>query len=314
MDIRELESVLAVYQYKSFFEAAYRMDFSISAISKHVSHVEKYFGVKIFERKTKGSQMQLTDQGKILLPAIERVVVEYGNLEWIAESCGVSGRDSRSIGYDVLFGEIGEEVITTEFYVKYPGIDINQTLIHRKELVRMLLSGQLDGIFIMLRAVTRENTDMWDAISNDELMVIPTKKSSRLFVGISESHPLAMRGSIRLEELAEETFLFSSHQNPKRYTSLVYEIEDRMAKAGKELKRKYVDFIQKKIVNDMVAKGAGILPQLIPPAHAAGIVFVPVDGFEVETSGMFVCKRHNQCKTLRNFCECVREYAATQLD
>lgn len=309
MDIKELESVLAVYRHKSFSEAAYQMDFSLSAISKHVSHVEKEFGIKIFERKTKGTQMQLTDTGKIILPAIEKVVVEYGNLEWLADSCNLNGRSVLAIGYDVLFGEIGEEEIITDFYLKYPKVDINQVILYRKELIRMLLAGQLDGIFIMLREQQEGNADLWQAISDEKLQVIPTRKSEKLYMGISEKHPLADRKTLKWEELKDETFLFSSFQNPKHYSSFIYEIEKYISECGKEMKIRYVDFIQKNIVRNIVVKGLGVLPQLIPPQKTEGIVFIPMDDMEVETKGMFVCKMESKCRSLREFCRCVEEYS-----
>lgn len=310
MDIRELQSVLAVYQFKSFSEAAYRTDFSLSAISKHVSRVEKEFGLKLFERKTKSSQMQLTENGEIILPAIDKVVTEYGNLEWLVESLSVTGRNLLSIGYDLLLGQIGEEEILTDFMIKHSDVEIRQVLLYRKDLIRLLLSGQLDGIFIMMIGRHEGNMQFWDSITSDEMQIIPTMKSNKLYIGMSDKKELADKGSVRLEEIVDETFIFSSFQNPKYYSSLIYEVEKKCKEIDKTLKVKYMDFIQKNIVFNLVAEGEAVLPMLcIPPRHISGVKFVPLDQWDIETTGMFVCRKRTMCKSLKELCRCVREHS-----
>ena len=73
MVIKELESVYAVYQFKSFAEAAFQTSFSTSAISKHVNHVEKELGCKLFNRKTYRQSKLLTAEGERLMPYIIEV-------------------------------------------------------------------------------------------------------------------------------------------------------------------------------------------------------------------------------------------------
>ncbi|MCD8240500.1 MAG: LysR family transcriptional regulator [Oscillospiraceae bacterium] len=85
MNIKELNSVVAVYQYKSFAEAAYQTSFSISAVSKHVQHVENELGIQLFRRKNYKNNKLLTSEGERLMPYILQLTDLSRCLEQMAE-------------------------------------------------------------------------------------------------------------------------------------------------------------------------------------------------------------------------------------
>ena len=73
MQIRDLEAVDAVYRNKSFSEASYEMNFSLSAISKQVSRAERELGFEIFEARVKGQPLKTTQEGSVVMPAIQKM-------------------------------------------------------------------------------------------------------------------------------------------------------------------------------------------------------------------------------------------------
>ncbi len=309
MDIRDLESILAVFRHKSFSEAAYQTDFSLSAISKQVGRVEKEFGLKLFERKTKANLMTLTPEGESVLPAVERVVMEYENMLWQIENCKTDKQRSLSIGYVPLIGTIGERRILADYFVKYPKTEVIQVILFRKDLLHLLFSGKLDGIFIMLFGNYEGNREAWEALSNNELKTISTMKGDRLWVGISAKHPLAGHDSINLADLKDETFIFSSAQNPLYFPSMIHRVLELSGVPEAVFKTRFVDFIHKEVILDLVASGNGVLLQAcMPPHRCEDIQFLPVQDWNVETTGLFVYRKSNTTRVLRDFIRCVESY------
>lgn len=310
MDIKALESVLAVHQFESFYEAAFQTNFSLSAISKHVAQVEKELDVVLFSRKTKASKMELTPEGQLLLPGIEKIVMEYENLQWNAKSLKEDVSGSLHIGYVPLVSSIGEREIIAAFLAENNNVELTQSIMYQKNLVRLLYSGKMDGIFVLLSGKYDGNREMREAIADSIYSTIPIRTSKDLWLGMSDRMDYEAGAEVDLKELKDETFIFSAAQNPNYFPNCIYQIADLMKVEEKELNMKYIDFCTPEIILNLVAQGVGVLPQLFLPLQPyPGVKFVKAKDWSIESTGFFLYRKNNSSKALRDFCRCVKKFA-----
>ena len=313
MNFKELESVLAVYHHHSFSEAAHQTAFSLSAISKHVSHVEDELGIRLFERKTKASEMDLTEDGKHVFPIITQIVGDYQALLKQVERCKGMQERSLSIGYLPLIGSVGETEIITDFYMQHPEMTVNATVLYSKDLLALLDSGKLDAIFMLLIGEFEVYRSDWELLSDNTLRFVPTMRHTQLHIGISADHPLASRESIDLRDLKDMTFIFSNSQNPKANTSVVSRvrfIERLIGDRIEDAKITYMDFQQKDVVLNLVAKNYGVVPcSCYNGEEFPGVKLLPVEGWNQPVTGVFVYKANNISGPLNEFKRCVESYA-----
>ena len=76
----------------SFTKASQELFISQPAITKHIQELETMYQTRLFERM--GNKISLTDAGRLLLEHCEKILEEYGRLEYemnllrnISESC-----------------------------------------------------------------------------------------------------------------------------------------------------------------------------------------------------------------------------------
>lgn len=77
MDIQSLQAFLAISTYGSFSRAAERLHLTQPAVSKRLQNLEQQLGASLFDRI--GRKVHLTDAGKALLPAAQRIIQEMDN-------------------------------------------------------------------------------------------------------------------------------------------------------------------------------------------------------------------------------------------
>lgn len=72
MELRQLESFVAVATYRSFTRAASTLAFDQSTVSRHVSGLERDLGLVLLRRTNR--DVVLTDAGRRMLPQARRVL------------------------------------------------------------------------------------------------------------------------------------------------------------------------------------------------------------------------------------------------
>lgn len=313
MQIKDLEAVLAVYKYKSFSEAAFKLDFSISAISKQIAKVEEELGVKIFERKNKGSEMRLTNVGSELIPEIEKLLDTYSNIEYLASNETVESRKTLIIGYLPLIGTIGETAILSEFSALNPDIQIKLQPGDSFELLKCIMAGTVDAAFMMLFSAGPGNFKTFEILTNDDLKIVPVMKNSNLFIGLSNNHPLAKRESVDLTELVNETFIFSNFQDPGRYETRMERLQKMISGKDLALKARFMDFANRDIVLSVVEQGLAVLPQVVKPLDCGhAINYVKINNWPDQIFGLYVTRKSNTLPVLKELNKYVKEYVAKE--
>ena len=195
MELRRLEHFLAVAEEGSFTRASQRIHLVQSALSVSIKSLEQELGAKLFERTT--HRIELTDAGRALLPeARATLAAAQASRDAVDEVIG-GVRGALNIGIMQSLTIIDLAALLTRFHRERPTIELRPRPARggSAQLVQDMLSGELDLAFVSVP------TEQYP-----ELAVSPLASEPILLV-VPPGHRLASRTSIKVEELAGESFV-----------------------------------------------------------------------------------------------------------
>ena len=196
MEIIHLKYFLEVARHKSFSKAATASHVSQSVISKLIKDLELELGVVLFDRTSK--HVALTEAGAIFLTDADQVVTLFNNLSSKFDSNCKIPRGKVSIGIPLMAEAITFAQLLGDFREKYPEVATELYESGSKKIEAAVQDGMLDiGIICRLPG----NPDIYDAFtfSHDPLQVV-----------VHPQHALAEAQTLRLADLAQESFILSS--------------------------------------------------------------------------------------------------------
>lgn len=176
----------------SFTRAAEKLGYTQSAVSQMVRSLEKEFSTTLIERSHRG--IRLTPDGEELLPYIRNLQNSHRELlEKLDEMQGLGSGTVRigtiaSVSCNWLPGLI------KRFRETHPFVDFDLQMGEYTSIAQMIKEGRVDFGFVNPDAVKDLHTI---PLATDEMLAV-------LPIG----HPLSGRGSVSLEELAAEPFIF----------------------------------------------------------------------------------------------------------
>lgn len=202
MDQQKLRLFLDLTETLNYTETAERNYMTQGNVSKKINALEKELQVPLFDRKNR--QIQLTEEGQLLLPAIRRIVEDYQALA------------------DTLtdYREKKERVLTvhtiptmpnylafnhlTAFLKQHPEVHLNL-----KESEEMAL-----GAFEIEKNTVYFFRSMSQSVEKN---AIPTEKD-RFVAVLPKKHPLVDQAPINLAALAQENFLILGQAQNSYYS------------------------------------------------------------------------------------------------
>ena len=314
MQIRDLEAADAVYRYKSFSEAAYEMNFSLSAISKQVSRVEKELGYEIFEARVKGQPLKTTPEGSIIMPEIHKIVQQYLNLQNIVKGMTNADPIVISLGISPLIGTLGENEILSGFSIQSPEVELNITYDNNTNIVYKLQNRDLDAAFILVTKFSKVSKSVLDSLSEEGFKVIKIMQNDKMHIGISSEHPLAQRSSIRLDDIKNEILILPLSLEESIRKGMVINVQSMLMNNGSKLTPMYMDYTNKDLVLSVVESGKAVFPEIARPMnYNSKIKYISVEDWPIESTGLFVFRKNNNSKHLRSLIKLAKEYAAANM-
>lgn len=195
MDLRHLRNMLAIIEEGSLGKAARTLNISQPALTKSIQRLEEQLGVRLFERVSRG--MKPTFYAENLMGYAKAACVGMAE----AQSRIAALRN----GTEGLITVAGPPQITTEFL---PRILVKLAQERPKLQIRIVSQNRnlfvdlLDGRFDLVVATIPEETPN-DGLSrhwlfDDELVLI-----------MRGDHPLALRTGLLVEDLLQESWIFS---------------------------------------------------------------------------------------------------------
>lgn len=193
---------LSLPQLRVFREVAHRLSFtqaaaalgrSQPAVSAQVRQLELALGVDLFEQV--GRKVQLTDAGREVLAAVERLFATVDEIAETVEAVKGTRRGSLRVGAASTAGEYVVPPLLGAFRKSHPGVAISLVVDNRAGILRRLAANEID-LAVMGRVPPGAGLD-GDPILPNPLVVVA-----------AAVHPLARRKRIPLSALAGETWLF----------------------------------------------------------------------------------------------------------
>ncbi|WP_133799896.1 LysR family transcriptional regulator [Kribbella caucasensis] len=196
MELRQLEYFVAVAHERSFTLAARRLHVVQSAVSAAIAALERDLKVTLFERSAQ--RVVLTEAGTALLPEALAVMDAVQGARDVVDELGAGMRGSVRVGLLPGLGLIDLPAAAGEFRRRYPGVELQLRVEPEGSagVVVGLRNGDIDVGFLGVGAggVPRELT-AWELLKVPQVLAVPT------------GHRLARRRSLKLAELADESFV-----------------------------------------------------------------------------------------------------------
>ncbi|MCP9268144.1 DNA-binding transcriptional regulator OxyR [Xenorhabdus sp. XENO-1] len=192
MNIRDLEYLVALAEYRHFRRAADSCHVSQPTLSGQIRKLEDELGVMLLERTSR--KVLFTQQGMLLVEQAKTVLREVKVLQEMASLQGESMSGPLHIGLIPTVGPYILSLIIPELHKLFPKLEMYLHEAQTQNLLAQLDSGKLDCAILALVKET-------EAFIEVPLFEEPMK------LAIYEGHRWANRAYIKMEELAGEKLL-----------------------------------------------------------------------------------------------------------
>jgi DNA-binding transcriptional LysR family regulator len=260
LDVRRLRVLCAVADHATLSAAADALSYTPSAVSQQIVALEREIGVRVLHRGPRG--VRLTAAGQLLVDQARPIL---SGLQ--AAEASVTALDGLRTGRLALasFATAGATILPLAiagFRARHPEVTITLTQADPQAAMARLRAGEVD---LILTADAEQPRD--DGIELVTLLEDP------LFAVLPESHALAGREQLALEELASETWVDTPSGSDARRLLLWA-----CARAG-FIPRVAFESDEYLTIQQLVAAGAGVA--LVPglarrSSSAAGTIGVPL--------------------------------------
>jgi len=186
MDIRQLKYFLKVAETLNFSEASRALFITQSTLSQQIGKLEQELGIQLFERNS--HEVRTTEAGEHLRQYAQCAVNSVNDCVQHIEDLKNLLTGELHIGVTFSFNSIAHEAIMA-FLKKFPGVRLNVCYKPMAELLDMLKGRRLDVVLAF------KPTQSDERIESRILFV------NYLAAIVSETHPLARRENISLNEL-----------------------------------------------------------------------------------------------------------------
>lgn len=193
MDVQELEAFWWIAQTGSFNRAAERLYLTQPSVTARIQSLEKELGQVLFERKPRG--VRLTDAGRALLPHAERVLQAIRKARQAVSDLVSATGGTLTVGSALTTSTYTLPEILARYKAAYPGVEIMVRTGRSQQIQQLVLD---DTVHLGLVHAP--------VAPNPELLAVPLYAETIVTV-THPDHPLAGRGEVTLEQLADEPFL-----------------------------------------------------------------------------------------------------------
>ncbi len=197
VELRRVRYFIAVAEQLNFRRAAEVLATSQPSLSQQIRALESELGFTLFERTKQ--RVSLTAAGARYFESVRHLVDEFDACARRARETQDGTRGTLSIGAS---GMVMIELLPAavrRFTARYPGVDVNVTVLRNPELIAALRRGRIDLAFAS--AVEPDGE-----VSAERLWSFPPR------IVLPRDHPRAADAHVRLRELDGETLITHPHR------------------------------------------------------------------------------------------------------
>lgn len=262
MTIRHLKVFTTVADAGGMSAAAKELHVSQPTVSQAIAELEKYYGVKLFERLSQ--KLYLTKEGELMLSFSRHILDSFEQME--ADMNHAAKKPSLRIGCSVSVGTCLINDILDEAEEKMPDCEIRVIVANSSDIEQAVLSNEVDlGI---VEGIVKSKDLLITPVCEDELVVVCGK-----------NHTLAKKKKVTLKQLTGQNYISRESGSTERN-----QIEKIFDEYGLQLKKTFCSTNTEAIKNAVI-KGRGIAVfsrRMIEKECAGGkLVILPLEGISV---------------------------------
>lgn len=235
MTLRHLQIFTTVADTGGMSKAARVLHISQPSISQAVSELERYYGVKLFERLSQ--KIYLTKEGELMLSFSRHILDSFKQME--AAMNQAAGQRELCIGCSVSVGTCLINELLDEAEKQLPNCRFRVTVTNSTEVEQAVLNNQVD-LAIMEGEIKNENLII-TPVCEDELVIVCGK-----------NHPLAKETIVTLEMLQGQDYVSRESGSVERN-----QFEQLLEEEGLRLNRTFCSTNTEAIKNAVIC-GRGI--------------------------------------------------------
>ncbi len=192
IETMKLQAFLHSAECLNFSEAAKQLHVTQPTISHHIKSLEKEMGVELFDRS--GSQLKLTEAGRLLLPRARKLLRQANEVQQIMESLQQKIVGDLRIACSTTAGKYILPLLSARFSERHPGVRVTILACTPELVVRDLLEGDAN-LGVISYEIRGEGVEIQEFFEDFITLIVPG------------DHPWALRPSIQPEELLEERII-----------------------------------------------------------------------------------------------------------
>jgi DNA-binding transcriptional LysR family regulator len=194
LDLRRLRVLREVARRGSLAGAADALSYTPSAVSQHVAALEREVGATLLERRARG--VVLTEAGQLLVEHAQAILERVDAAEAALDDLASLRRGRLRLASFATAGATLLPRAVDAFRARHPDVELSVAQASPAEAVHGLRAGRLDlALTVDLDASTTEGVAI-EALFEDPFRL-----------ALHRSHPLANTQEVRLEDLAQETWV-----------------------------------------------------------------------------------------------------------
>jgi DNA-binding transcriptional LysR family regulator len=203
-DVKQLKVLRAVAEHGSFSAAADALSYTQPAISQQIAALEKRAGTTLVDRGSRG--VRLTDAGRTLVEHAEVVIARLAAAEAELEAiAGIRGGRVRMSSFPTAGASLLPPAVA-EFTRRHPEVELNFVEREPEDASASLRAAELEiAIVFEYSGMKQPEFDrMYEGIELHHLIDDP------MYLALPRDHPLAAKPRVRLNDVAEETWIQES--------------------------------------------------------------------------------------------------------
>lgn len=263
MTIRHLEIFIAVADCGKMRVAAEQLFISQPSVSQAISDIEKYYGIKLFERLSK--KLFITESGEKLLKYARHIVGTFKDMEFDMKN---AGHDlCLRIGGTVTVGTCILCPIIKIFEKQNPSVSTRVTINNTTEIENMILDSVLDVAIIEGETVS------------PDIIKIPIYQDKLVLV-CGAHHPIANMEEITIDQLQGMDFI--AREKGSRDRNI---FEQFLKEQGISVNVKWTSTNTETIKNAVIAsQGLAVLSSvmIVKELYKGSLKVVPISGIEIK--------------------------------
>ena len=259
MTIRHIRTFVTVADQGGMSAAAKELHVSQPTVSQAIAELEKYYGVKLFERLSQ--RLYITKEGELMLSFSRHILDSFDRMEEAMDL--TAEKPVLQLGCSVTVGTCLIHDILDKVKEKMPNLQVLVTVTNSSDIEQAILTNEVDlGI---VEGIIKSEELLTTPICEDELVLVCGKE-----------HPLAKAGKVTASMLQGQNYVSRESGSAERN-----QLEKKLEEQGIQFVRSFCSTNTEAIKNAVIrGRGIAVLSRrMVEKELATGdIVVLSLDG------------------------------------